>query len=99
MVAEACKTPPLYPLYADLDLGFSPGTSGTSRDDRDTIGLGELGVGPGEGRLVARGPAHSGLTMIRDHDLGHPTQCRKGADMGPHPVGQTLAPGRFSQGR
>src|SRR5215510_859406 len=99
MVTEACENPPFYHLYADLDFGFIPRASGTSRDDRDAIVLRELGVSPVEGRLVAMGPVHSGLEIIRDHDLGHPTQCRKGADMGPNPVRQTLAPGRFSKGR
>jgi hypothetical protein len=44
------------------------------------------------------GPAHGGLEIIRDHDLGHPTKRREGADMRPDPIGQTLAPGRFGKG-
>src|SRR5215469_1354566 len=49
-------------------------------------------------RLVTMGPAHGGLEIIRDHDLGHPTERRKGADMGPDPGGETLAPRRFGEG-
>jgi len=45
------------------------------------------------------GPAHGRLEMIRDHDLGHPTTRHEGTDVGPNPVGQTLAPGRFGTGR
>jgi hypothetical protein len=44
------------------------------------------------------GLAHGGLEIIREHDLWQPTKRRKGADMGTNPVGQTLAPGRFSKG-
>ena len=99
MVAEARAHPPLHPLHADLDCGFIPGTGGAGRDDGHARGLRECGVGPGEGRLVTMGPAHGSLEMIRDHDLGHPTARRKGADMGPYPVGETLAPRRFGAGR
>jgi hypothetical protein len=91
--------PPFHPLPAALACGFLPGTSGTGRDERYTIGLREFGVGPSEGGRIAMRSAHGGLEMIRAHDLGHPTQRRTGAAMGPDPVGQTLAPGRFSKGR
>ena len=98
MVAEARENPPFHHLHADLDFGFIPGTGGAGRDDGHAIVLREVGVGPVEGGLVAMGPAHGGLEIIRDHDLGHPTQRRKGADMGPDPVGETLAPRRFGEG-
>ena len=97
-MAEAGENPPLHHLHADLDFGFIPGTGGAGRDDGHAIVLREFGVGPVEGGLVAMGPAHGGLEIIRDHDLGHPTERRKGADMGPDPVGETLAPSRFGEG-
>jgi hypothetical protein len=99
VVAEARENPPFHHLHADLDFGFIPGTGSAGRDDDHAIGLREVGVGPVEGGLVAMGPTHSGLEIIRDHDLGDPTKRRKGADLGPDPVGETLAPSRFGEGR
>jgi hypothetical protein len=43
--------------------------------------LREVGIGAVEGGLIAMGPADGSLEIIRDHDLGHPTKRRKGADM------------------
>ena len=98
VVAEAGENPSFHHLHADLDFGFIPRTGCAGRDDRDVIVLRGLGVGPVERGLIAMGPAHGGLEIIRDHDLGHPTQCCEGADMRPDPIGQTLAPGSFGKG-
>jgi hypothetical protein len=98
VVAEARENPPFHHLHAHLDFGFIPRTGGAGRDDRHAIMLRELGVGPVEGGLIAMGSAYGGLEVIRDYDLGHPTKRREGMDMGPDPIGQTLAPGRFGKG-
>jgi hypothetical protein len=88
-MAEARENPPLHYLHAHFDFGFIPGVGCAGWDDSHPIVLGELGVSASEGGLIAMGPAHGGLEIIGDHDLGHPTQRRKGADMGPDPVRQT----------
>ena len=98
-MAETRENPPFHHLHADLDFGCIPRTSRAGRDDRDVIGLRELGGGPIEGGLLAMGPVHGGLEVIRDHDLGHSTKGCEGADMRPDPIGQPLAPGRFGKGR
>jgi len=97
--AEAREPPPFHHRHAARDCGGIPGTGGTGRDDRDARVLRERGSGPRARGLLAMGPAPGGLERIRDAALGHPTQCRQGADRGPDPVGQTLAPGRCGPGR
>jgi hypothetical protein len=99
VVTEARQHPPLHHLRAHLDLGFLSGVGRTGWDDSTPRGLGEIGVGAVEGGLRALGPAHGGLEMIGDHALGPPTQRRQGTDMGPDPIGETLAPGRCGKGR
>lgn len=98
-MAEAGEKPPFHSLHTDLAFGFIPGTGSAGRDDGHAIVLRELGIGPGEGGLIAMGPTHGGLEIIGDHDLGHPTERRAGADMGADPIGQTLRPRRLGIGR
>ena len=90
-VAEAGEPPPFYPRDVALDCGVLPGTSGPSRAARDARGR----------RAGCRVARRAGAGAHRPCDApgprpGAPTPCRTGADIGPHPVGQPLAPGRFS---
>jgi hypothetical protein len=58
----------------------------------------EIGIRTIERGLIAVGAGDGGLEIVRDDDVGHPTQGGQGPHMGPNPVRQTLRPRGFDIG-
>ena len=82
-------------LDADLDLGFVARLVRPRWDNRRTVMLRQVGIGPVDQRLVERGLDDAGLQIVADRLARDPAEISEGADMRSDPVWQLLAPGRL----
>ncbi len=74
VVAQPGKDPALDDLDADFCLGLVLGLAHPGGDDGDAMVFGEILVGGVQIGLVATGLLDPCFEIVRDHDLGHPTE-------------------------
>jgi len=98
VVPEPSENPALHDLHPGLPLGLIPGLGSARWEDGKAIMLREGSLGAIDLRFIAMGAAHGRFEMVRDDDLGDPTESRKGLDRRADPVGQPLRPGRLGIG-
>jgi hypothetical protein len=92
------ENPALGHLYPDLGFGLVARFSGSCRDDRDPIMMGQFRIGAIDLGLIAVRPMDGGLEIVRDQDLRDAAERTKSPDMGRDPVGQALTPGDLGIG-
>ena len=98
-LAQRGQDPALDQLHRHLDLGLVARAPDARREHRHAVVAGQVLVGRVGVRLVAAGPAHRALQVVRHHQLGHAAEeARRRARASAHPVGQALRPGRLGVG-
>ncbi len=81
---------------SNTHLGFFPRFAHARWHHCHPVVAGKVLVGGVEVRLVQVRARHPSLEIVRQQQLRYPAQKRQGSHMRPKPVGQTLAPVRFS---
>jgi len=89
-VAQARQDPSPDDLDPDFDLGFVARPIRPCRHDGGAVMAGEIGIGPGDQRLVKAGPGDAGLQIVAYRLPGRAAEKAKGPNVRGDPVRQAL---------
>jgi hypothetical protein len=98
VVPQPGHNPALDHVAPDFLLRLVSRLGGAGRHHGEAIMVRQSGIRTIELGLIAVGAGDSGLAIVRDDNVGHPTQGGQGPHMGPKPVRETRRPRGFGVG-